>query len=81
MPMVKSRRYPGNKHAGPRLLVQLDTLTESHAHPIQLVGMVTLGMEPCLPVLSYVAVNITNPRIFLNIDVGCRWGLFFLSFI
>ena len=81
MPMVKSRRYLGNKHAGPRLLVQLDTLTESHPHPIRLEGMVTLSVEPYLAVLSYVAVNITNPRIFLNVGIGCRWGLFFLSFI
>ena len=60
MPSDKNREECHKKYEKPWLMVQLDTLTESHEHPGSFGGVATLSMEACLAVLGCVVTNITQ---------------------
>ena len=60
MPSDKNREECHKKYDRPRLMVQLDTLTESHEHPRPFGGVATLGVEACLAVLGCVVTNVTQ---------------------
>ena len=81
MPSDKNREECHKKYDRPRLMVQLDTLTEPHEHPGPFGGVATLGAEACLAVLSCVFFGSSDLRICPNLSIGYRWGSFFPSFI
>ena len=60
MPSDKNREECHKKYDRPRLMVQLDTLTESHEHPGSFGGVATLGAEACLAVLSCVVPDVAQ---------------------
>ena len=56
----KNREECHKKYDRPRLMVQLDTLTESHKHPGSFGGVATLGAEACLAVQGCAVVNVAK---------------------
>ena len=65
----KNREECHKKYDRPRLMVQLDTLTESYEHPRPFGGVATLGVEACLAVPGSAVINVAKVMTTQNLTI------------